>query len=156
MPKYSNLLEPSQMDELDAQMKLMASSIQTQQECLQFQILLLLDLIDVELKESIYIPGPTNTTSYYRIDKAARLSIARKDLLKQKMESMAPPSFRKDSDVSSYAWKLYSDHLDEKTIYFDVTDPEKKRDKEKYKHFLYKLPLKADPLYQQRAATQLL
>lgn len=56
---------------------------------------------------------------------------------------MTPLKLNNETDVTTYAWRLYSDHLDSKFTFSDVTDPQKALDKGKYKDFLHKLPSKA-------------
>lgn len=58
------------------------------------------------------------------------------------MQGTVPKMPKKGVEIMNYAWKLFSDDLEKKTIWYDSRDPEKEIQKEKFNHFHYKTQLK--------------
>ena len=45
------------------------------------------------------------------------------------------PSRPKQHEMVGYAWNLFNDHLDKKTIWYDSQDPEKEKNEAQLFHF---------------------
>lgn len=66
----------------------------------------------------------------------------RKGLLKQKLAGSIPKGPKEGTETVNYAWALFRDTLEKKTVWYDSRDPEKEIQNQKYKEFVYKAPLK--------------
>ena len=69
--------------------------------------------------------------------------MARKELLQQKLATKMPLKLARDQELTMFAWGLFSDHLDKRSAYYDIRDPNKLANHGKYELFQYKLPLKS-------------
>jgi hypothetical protein len=61
--------------------------------------------------------------------------MARKELLQQKLAAKLPLRLNHDQELTTFAWGLFSDHLDKRSVYYDIRDPSKQANQGKYELF---------------------
>ena len=105
---------------------------------------MLLEVVEQTLKDGTekFMARNQGVITNVKIGNLAKLQMLRKGLLKQKLAGAIPKAPKEGTETVNYAWALFKDTLDKKTVWYDSRDPEKEIQQKQYNLFAYKAPLK--------------